>query len=401
MSSSSPNPLSLYPTRAYPTQVLSLGMGVESCAILLRWILEPESRDFDLDDLVVVTSMVGDEFAVTSTDMRDVVLPAMRKERIRFVQVGRTQLNTTKAGDGVRVFSDTRHPTELYIEGAYRLSDELLAGGTVPQRGGSRRCSARAKGGPLDATIAKLTGHQPFSHYIGFHTGEMTRVRRDQEYNTQTRTGRYPLVSWGWSRQDATAWLLEKTGRTFEKSCCVYCPFSLSTNAGLSRTLERYRHEPDAGARALFIEHVSLCLNERQGLLGDRRLIDAVTAAGLHEVLNRFEEKIATVEHALYEVRRLARPRVAGAPLIARSVRRLRTGSRIDLTADLARMPGCAVIGADNITRMVVRERAQDAPWAEAFYVVGPAVVADKARAQFEQWWADITDTAPTLFAIT
>ncbi|MUL78839.1 hypothetical protein [Mycolicibacterium sp. CBMA 226] len=47
---------------------------------------------------------------------------------------------------------------------------------------------------------------------------------------------------------------------------------------------------------------------------------------------------------------------------------------------------------------MVVRERAQAAPWAEAFYVVGPAVVADKARTQFNTWWADITDTAPTLF---
>ena len=35
------------------TVVMSYGMGVDSTAILLRWLADPSSRDFDLQDLVV------------------------------------------------------------------------------------------------------------------------------------------------------------------------------------------------------------------------------------------------------------------------------------------------------------------------------------------------------------
>ena len=34
--------------------ILNYGMGVESTAILLRWMLEPCSRDFELSDLLVL-----------------------------------------------------------------------------------------------------------------------------------------------------------------------------------------------------------------------------------------------------------------------------------------------------------------------------------------------------------
>jgi len=64
-------------------------------------------------------------------------------------------------------------------------------------------------------------------------------------------------------------------------------------------------------------------------------------------------------------------------------------------------MPGSPVTGSDGITRMVVRQRADTAPWAESFYVVAPAVVADKSRPRFDSWWADITGDTPGLFALT
>lgn len=41
--------------------ILSYGMGVDSTAILTRWLLEPWSRDFGLEDLVVLTAQTGDE----------------------------------------------------------------------------------------------------------------------------------------------------------------------------------------------------------------------------------------------------------------------------------------------------------------------------------------------------
>lgn len=39
-----------------PTVCLSYGMGLDSTCLLLRWLAEPASRDFDLSELVVVTA---------------------------------------------------------------------------------------------------------------------------------------------------------------------------------------------------------------------------------------------------------------------------------------------------------------------------------------------------------
>ena len=70
----------------------------------------------------------------------------------------------------------------------------MLTAGTLPQRGGVRKCSARAKGAVLDPVIARLTGGQPHQHYVGFESDEQGRADRDAAYNTPARTGRYPLV---------------------------------------------------------------------------------------------------------------------------------------------------------------------------------------------------------------
>ncbi|MCG7594932.1 hypothetical protein [Mycobacterium sp. PSTR-4-N] len=43
-----------------PSEVLLWGLGADSTAILLRWLLDPASRDFDLDQLVVVVAHTGD-----------------------------------------------------------------------------------------------------------------------------------------------------------------------------------------------------------------------------------------------------------------------------------------------------------------------------------------------------
>jgi hypothetical protein len=41
--------------------ILSYGMGVESTAILLRWLEEPDTFEVDLGKLIVVVAMTGDE----------------------------------------------------------------------------------------------------------------------------------------------------------------------------------------------------------------------------------------------------------------------------------------------------------------------------------------------------
>lgn len=117
------------------TIVMSYGMGVDSTAILLRWLTDPSSRDFDLRDLIVMTAHTGDEFDQTLRDVEDVVLPALRHHGVRFIQVGRTQRKTTAGGEGVVVLDDSTTPQRLHVEG-YKLSDEMLSAGTLPQLGG-------------------------------------------------------------------------------------------------------------------------------------------------------------------------------------------------------------------------------------------------------------------------
>ncbi|WP_241473993.1 hypothetical protein [Mycolicibacterium neoaurum] len=387
------------PTVESPCEVLSLGLGADSTAILLRWLHEPASRDFDLDKLVVVVAHTGDEYAETVRDTEEVVLPLLARHGVRLVQAGRTRLNTTAAGAGVSIFDDSTHPTRLYTNHGYALSDELLTAGTVPQLG-SRRCSLRAKGAVLDPIIATLTAGQPYRHYLGFETGELRRAQRDTKYNTATRQGVYPLLDWQWSRTDALDYIEQLTGKRWQKSACSYCPFQFSSKAGRTDALERYRRDPDAGVHALYLEHIAACLNPRQSLLAQGRLVDLVADAGLTEVLDRFTQHLAAQQHALYEVRRVATPRRAATPAIARSIRRLDTGSAPELHAALVQLPAEAETTRDGITRAWRHRRGTTGPWAEHFYVVAPsAAIADKQRPGFEALYARATGAVPTLVA--
>ena len=186
-----------------PSVVLSYGLGVDSTAILLRWLLEPASRDFDLSELVVVSAMTGDEWAQTGVDVETHLFPLLREHRVRFVQVARERRHVTKDGDGITVLDDTDQPRVLHLRGAYRLSDEMREAGTIPQTGGARLCSVHAKGDALDPVIDRITQGQPYRHVIGFEANEPKRATKDAGYNTATRTGAYPLIEWGWTAPHA------------------------------------------------------------------------------------------------------------------------------------------------------------------------------------------------------
>jgi hypothetical protein len=378
------------PSTPTPTHVLSFGLGADSTAVLLRWLIEPSTRDFDLADLVVITALTNDEFPSTITDVEAAVLPRLRDHGVRYVQVGRNRRTTTTAGDGITTYSDTTSPTRVQQGRGYALSKEMLTAATLPQLA-SRRCSARAKGAALDPVIARLTAGQPYRHYLGFEAGELRRAQRDATFNTDLRQGVYPLISWGWTRTDATDFIKDVTGIAWQKSACTFCPFQFSSRAGFASALERYRREPTAGADAIYLEAVSLAFNERVGLLAKGRLIDAVRQAGLTEVIRQYQDRVNSTEHGLYEVQRVARPRPGTTPLIARRVRRLDHGTPSAMRLALATRPGRTVIGTDGITRVVRRVRGPQAPWVEHFCVVAPtAEVADKARPGFDAMFASV-----------
>jgi hypothetical protein len=44
--------------------VLSLGMGVDSVALLVRWIDHPSTRNFDLADLILVIALISSSMQI-------------------------------------------------------------------------------------------------------------------------------------------------------------------------------------------------------------------------------------------------------------------------------------------------------------------------------------------------
>jgi hypothetical protein len=378
------------------TVVMSYGMGVDSTAVLLRWLTDPSSRDFDLRDLIVVTADTGGEFDQTIKDVEEVVLPELHRHRVRFIQVGRSQRKTTASGDGVAVLQDSTEPTRLY-SALYTLADEMLSAGTLPQIGGARMCSIQAKGNYLDPVIAAVTAGRRYRHVVGFERGEGSRAVKDAMFNTDRRTGWYPLRDWGWDRTRCLDFIAEITGRRWSKSACGYCPFAMRTEAGRSGVVERWRREPQKGAQAMFLENVARSLNERQTLIEGSSVADLVTSGGLTEVHAPFRGMLDECEHAIYEVRRLTRrssTRAQGRGITARSVRAVAHGSRGQMDQELRRYAGEPRVGADGILRRVVRERGDLLPALEHFFVVCPAVVEDKQRPGFEAWWQEATTDA-------
>lgn len=370
-----------------PSVVLSYGLGVDSTAILLRWILEPESRDFDLDDLVVITAMTGNEWAQTGVDVETHILPLLREHGVRYIQVARSAARANKrTGEGVTVLDDSTAPTRVFLEGVYRLSDEMLDNGTIPQSGGKRACSMHSKGEVLDPVIDRLTEGLPFRHAIGFEANEPSRACKDVTYNTEVRNGWYPLIEWGWDRETCEAYIKQVTGVDWEKSACTFCPFALSNKTGRARVFAKYAESPEVGAETLMMEHAALALNPRQGLIGGKRAVDVVREAGHDEVIRQFEKSLENAEHALYEVRRVIR----GQANAARSVQRLDTGSRAEM---LDLLEGVALddleVGEDGIARVYLKRRGESFPTSEQFLVVAPATAKDKQEVHFERWWAE------------
>lgn len=383
---------------AAPKMCLSYGMGADSTALLLRWITEPATRDFDLDELIVLTAMTGSEWESTLRDVEEVVLPLLAAHGIRFIQVGRSRRNVTRDGDGVVILDDSRTPTRLYGRGDYTLADELLTAATVPQLGGVRKCSIKSKGSVLQPIIDRLTAGQPYRHALGFEVDEMSRCRKDSLYNSETRTGTYPLAEWGWDRPKILEFIKTTTGRDWFRSACSFCPFALASEKGRSATLPRFQSEPAAAFEALTIEATSLAVNERQGLLGEKRLSDLMTDAGMGEIVAEADRRRGEMPHAIFEVRRIV-PAKAGDPTksgpVWRSIVRRATGDRRAMTAALQAMPGRPVAGSSGITRMVLRSRDDHPgfPQLEHYYVVAPAVVEDKARPGFDAAWREATES--------
>lgn len=321
-----------------PEAALSYGLGADSTAVLLRWLEEPATAPCDLGDLIVVTAMTGDEWAITGCLVEQHVLPRLAARRVRYAQVARAG---PRQAHGITVLDDSRGPARLHLAGAFRLSDELRAAGTIPQVAGTRKCSAKAKGQVIDTYLARITAGAPFLHAMGFEAGETTRAHRDATYNTAARTGIYPLIAWDWDRAACEDYIYSQTGVRWPKSACTYCVFALATPAGRARVLDLYLDEPSAAVRDLLLEHIALSLNPRQGLAGRGTLAALLADSRRHgQILGEFASLLATSPWQVCEVRRAIRPRLTDPRLAGsatRSVQILATGSQAAMHSTLTR----------------------------------------------------------------
>lgn len=383
-------------------------MGADSSWIIARVLTDDAARESlgvasDFSNLVVLTAQVGHEYAETKRLGEAHLLPLMASKGVRFVQVARSGKSTrrTKTDPGYVVLSDSRETRRLFTEGGgYRLGDEMLGNGTVPQyRANSRTCSQKFKGIPCDRWLEDEFGETPFVQVMGFNADEQGRADRDDSYTGKgrlSRSTRYPLIEWGCGRKELEAGLAAMFGEPWAKSCCTFCPFQ-GTKAGRDGVIERIGRHPEAAAEAMFMERASLALNPRQplfavqggceGFYGQARKDEAKAA------FEALEARLADCEYALYHARRVVY-KTAGGKGGKRDLRILATGSRRAMASELGAQAyerGLRIEEDDRGTlRVWVEHRDEEAlPAREELLVVAPLTAVEKVGSGFEAMWTE------------
>jgi hypothetical protein len=270
--------------------VINWGLGVDSTAYLVKMLEDPAAHGVDLARTMVLHELTGDEWPATRAHAEQYVLPLLREHRVRLVQVSRASRSLE-----IAVMDDSRQPERIIERGPWALWDEYETNGTVPQQGGIRLCSLHAKGEVGDALIAQELGDQPFRQVMGFNADEAGRSLRDEVASKNPlRQGVYPLIEWGWGREQCEAFLYERFGVRWEKSYCSFCCFPVSMGA-MADHLDRMRAHPDIAGRVLHLEYTSVSLNPQARLFGRRSLLEQFdpSRAADRPVLAAFEEELA------------------------------------------------------------------------------------------------------------
>lgn len=421
--------------------LFSNGLGVESVAILLLWLLEPSTRDFALEDLIVITAMVGAEWPDTIADFEKHILPLFRKHKVRFVQVGR---GGHLEEDGIVVLDDSRCPERLYASGAYTLTTELETAGTVPQFGGEHRCSLKFKAfvieswleeylsglvrhsfgynaeeldriakcnAAMDARLGGAFDCLPARVSFGYNAEELERIAKAQLYDRPLRISHFPLQQCGWKRQKCLDYIFEKLGVTWRKSACRYCPFARIT----ADHIARQKQFPIDTGQAMFTERLSLAMNERGQLYSKEPLYQIVLNSGNTAAVEHFNSEMNGQPWAIYRVRRIIHAtavyegegksrRLVGQDTthkgrVDRCVEKLESfANSADAHARLRELADqYQVIPYKNhdLWYVPLQARQSSYPTTEEFMVACPAIVETKARygvKHFEQKWADLAD---------
>lgn len=372
-------------TRQRPVVFLSYGLGKHSTAATVELIENPARRDFDLDQLILATAMTGDEWHSTKEQVTNYLLPLLCAHRIRYVQLAR---NGPSERDGITVLSDTDQPEEVFTEGAYKLSDEMLTSGVVPSVCGTRKCSLKFKGWVLGqwekANLAGLCVRK----IIGFHAGEQYRVKREERFYTgETAPIEHPLVQWGWTDETCVEYLSNRFGIEWKNSACDFCMFA----GGKPAVVERYRAEPRSGAKAIRIERTARAINPRITLFSRKSVEELLRADSNAAAIEEADRTLAAQSWKLMRVRRIRYSKT----VTHRRTETLASGTHAAMDERLrqeSQARGVPLTFEADHARVYLRRIPEATPYphAEEMITVAPATVADKCRANFERRWHEI-----------
>lgn len=384
--------------------VLSWGRGVDSTALLVELILNPAARDFELEDLIVVTAVVGREWERTDRDCEEVILPLLRHYNILLIQAGRKSNSQT---DGVEIFSCTRQPKKIYRRGIYNLDEHLLIEGIVPQRANNKRlCTLHFKGFVVDWVIKQMLGSnegQFYRYVLGFNADEIDR-RKDDSVAWRKQVFEFLLIDWKWTRQHCENYINNFSNRIWRKSSCSFCPFS-APSGGLPLLIASWLEQPEEGALAAMIEANALAMNPEQPLYGKNKLVlDLLIRSSNIEAIDRLSqmhtEKVD--DWAIYSVRRLFYATAEGkkrAPQPNRQTKIVAQGHRnlmISQLGDLACRYGRSHELVMGSWRFWSLPRGENKPYGEEMFVACPRFVREKQGIKdFDGRWTEITGRMP------
>jgi hypothetical protein len=242
---------------------------------------------------------------------------------------------------------------------------------------------------------------------FGYNRDEQERAARTSRHDTLVRVGFYPLIAWASAAQQfaatfshhwlafvpviagvgSRAWcerlLFETFGEEWQKSACIFCPFSREASKETEKGIDRFKRHPAQTADAMIVEYGSLCLNPRGALYNTKTLHSVVINSDQREAIERFEQALEALEFALVEVKRIySAPGAA-----ARSVIQIARGTRHEMGLAFDRHAerlGLAVKSERGIRYAYFAERREQYPAVEGFLVVAPAHIETKVRGKFE-----------------
>lgn len=219
--------------------VWNWGLGVNSTAGIIETI-----RRGDRLDLVLSADTGGEK--PETYEFRELFTNWLDKRGVAVDVATKTPVKARVGNRKVPVAPGTTYST---------LEENCIVNKTLPSIAfGYKSCSQKWKREPMDAwlrnlpsTVAQWAQGRPIVRLIGYDAGEPQRLANLRD--TDRELFRFPLVEWGWYREQCVAAIVAAGLPVPPKSACFFCPSSKK-----SEIVQLSKQHPDLYARSIAME---------------------------------------------------------------------------------------------------------------------------------------------------